>query len=73
MSTKPTADRAAFVDTGYCYMDAAEHPPPQGPRLLCIDRRAGVASVTVWNAKFGFTHWAPLPTFKKDQDEQHPE
>ena len=67
MSIKPTTDRAAVVDTKYHYLDAAEYPPPLGSRILCISRRAGVAVISNWMADAGFTHWAPLPTFEKDE------
>ena len=66
MSIKPTTDRAAMVDTKYHYLDAKEYPPPTGPRILCIDRRAGVAVISNWMPDAGFTHWAPLPTFEKE-------
>lgn len=66
MSIQPTSDRAATVDTNYHYLDAAEYPPPRGSRILCIDKSAGVACVSLWNPQFGFTHWAPLPTFEKE-------
>ena len=67
MSIKQTTDRAATVDTGYHYLDAEKHPPPLGSRLICISRRAGVAILSNWMENCGFTHWAPLPTFEKDE------
>lgn len=61
---KQTNDKAAVVDTGYHWLDAKEYPPPSG-KLQCINRAHGVALISTWRDEFGFTHWAPLPTFKE--------
>jgi hypothetical protein len=63
---KLTHDRAAAVDTGTHWLDAKALPPPQGPKMLMIDKALGVAVLGSWRANDGWTHWAPLPTFKKD-------
>lgn len=63
---KPTTDRAAVVDTEFHWLDAKEFPPPRGAKILCINQRQGVALISSWAPAFGFTHWAPLPTFRKE-------
>ena len=65
---KHTADRSTVVDTSVHWIDARETPPPRGSKLLCINKRLGVAVLSVWIPDFKFTHWAPLPTFRKDND-----
>ena len=69
-SIKLTTDRAAVVDTSNHWIDATKHPPPRGAKLLCINRSQGVAILSPWVPVFGFTHWAPLPTF---DDAEKPE
>ena len=69
MSIKPTTDKAAVVDTQYHWLDAKEHPQPRGGKLQCINKHTGVAVMSVWNDAYGFTHWCPLPTFKKETHE----
>lgn len=61
-----TLDRtgAAAVAPNHHYRDAAIHPPPRGVKLICINRRHGVAMFSEWSDKFGYTHWAPLPKFE---------
>ena len=63
---KETTDKAAVVDTEYHWLDAKEHPPPLNVKMLCINRAQGVATLSYWVTAFGWTHWSPLPTFKKD-------
>jgi hypothetical protein len=65
---KPTSDRAAIVDTEFHWIDATEHPPPRGAKILCINRMQGIAVIGSWLPTFGFTHWAPLPTFEKPKE-----
>ena len=65
---KQTADKSAVVDTTIHWIDAKDNPPPRGSKLLCINRRLGVAVLSIWIPDFGFTHWAPLPSFKKASD-----
>jgi hypothetical protein len=62
---KLTYDGAAAVDTGNHWRDAKEFPPPLSAKMLLIDRRLGVAVLGSWRVSDGWTHWAPLPTFKK--------
>ena len=69
MTIKTTTDKAAVVDTSIHWIDAAKQAPPMNAKLLCINKRQGVAVLSSWIASHGFTHWAPLPTFKKGTDE----
>jgi hypothetical protein len=62
---KLTYDGAAAVDTGNHWRDAKEFPPPLSAKMLLIDKKLGVAVLGSWRAADGWTHWAPLPTFKK--------
>ena len=69
MTIKITTDKAAVVDTAYHWIDATEHPPPRGVKLQCINRKQGIAVYSVWVPQYGFTHWCPAPTFKKETNE----
>lgn len=65
MAIAPTSNKAAIVDKDYHWIDAKETPPPGGMKMLMIDRRLGVAVLGSWRDSDGWTHWCPLPTFKK--------
>lgn len=62
---KTTTDKAAVIHTGWHWIDASVNPPPRGAKLLCINKDYGTAVLSIWVPSFGFTHWAPLPTFLK--------
>jgi hypothetical protein len=62
---KLTHDRAAVVDSGNHWRDAKEFPPPLSAKMLLIAKSRGVAVLGDWRDADGWTHWAPLPTFKK--------
>ena len=64
MTIKTTTDKAAAVDTAFHWLDAKDFPPPLSKKILCTNKHHGVASLS---------HWAPLPTFKKDinESQQH--
>ena len=63
---RQTANKAAVVQEDHFWIDAKVNPPPRGSKLLCINRRQGVAVLSDWREDFGFTHWAALPRFKTD-------
>lgn len=65
MAIAPTSNKAAIVDKDYNWIDAKETPPPSGMKMLMIDRKLGVAVLGSWRDSDGWTHWCPLPTFKK--------
>jgi hypothetical protein len=67
MTIRPTSDRAAVVDTEFHWLDAKQYQPPLSKKILCINKQQGVAIISHWVSAFGFTHWAPLPTFKKEE------
>lgn len=64
--TTLTYDGAAAVDRTYHWLEIDEHTP-RGTKLQLIHRPSGSAC---YGPLFGnnnfWTHWAPLPTFKKD-------
>lgn len=64
MTIKTTNDRAAMVDTAVHWISVREAPPPTGPKLLLINRKLGVAVLGQYTKAAGWTHYAPLPTFK---------
>lgn len=65
MTIKTTTDRTACVDTDIHWIDATQHRPPSGAKVLCINQRHGIAVLSTWLPSHGFTHWHPLPTWKK--------
>jgi hypothetical protein len=66
MTTKLTYDRAAVVDTIYHWREIDQHTP-RGVKLQLINRKMGVAQYSVLQANNEwYTHWAPLPTFRKE-------
>jgi hypothetical protein len=65
---KSTSDRAATVDTAYHWIPVGPDTP-RGTKVQLIDRRLGVAVYGHYSTGSDWTHWAPLPTFKKEPDE----
>lgn len=68
---KETSDKAAVVHTEFHWLDAKEYPPPLSKKILVINRNQGVALLSHWAAAFGWTHWAPLPSFSKELTREH--
>ena len=68
MTTKTTNDQLALVDINnhWIRIDPA-NPPPTGPKLLLIDKRLGVAVIGAYSKHGSWTHYAGLPTFKRDE------
>jgi hypothetical protein len=62
-----TADKAAAVSTEFFWLPVDKLPPPGGAKVLLINERYGVATIGVFNPEYGFTHWAPLPRFVKEE------
>jgi hypothetical protein len=62
---KLTHDHFAVVDVNNKWLDAKESPPPKSVKMLMIDKKLGVAVLGTWRDSDGWTHWCPLPTFKK--------
>lgn len=64
--TELTHDGAAAVDRQY-YWRLIDDDTPRGTKLQLINRRDGVAQYGPIHGRVcHFTHWAPLPVFKKD-------
>lgn len=68
VSTKTTNDRLALVDTQHHWkpIDKA-NPPPSGVKLLLIERKLGIAVIGNYRADSTWTHYAGLPTFRRDE------
>lgn len=64
MTIRKTTDKAAVVDTSICWIDASKEPPPLGAKMLCINKKQGIAVLSTWIPEHGFTHWFPLPIWK---------
>ena len=70
MTTKTTTDRLALVDAFHHWTPIdAKNPPPSGVKLLLIDKRLGVAVVGNYAKGTTWTHYAGLPSFKRDEPE----
>ena len=55
---------AVATDT---YWEPITKETPRGVKMQCIDKRSGVANITVLRSDENFfTHWAPLPKWKDD-------
>lgn len=66
MSIKETTDKVATVDTEYHWRPIDERAP-LGTKVQLINRRDGVAIYGhIRSSDNTFTHWAPLPSFSKD-------
>lgn len=67
MVHKITADGAAAVSPGIKWIPVSQDTP-RGVKLQLISKKYGVAQSGIYspNDKF-FTHWAPLPTFDKEE------
>lgn len=67
MTHRISSDRAAAVSPNVHWIPIERETPPRGVKLQLIDRkRSGVAVYSIYLAGSDWTHWAPLPTFKKD-------
>jgi hypothetical protein len=64
MTIKTTSDGAAAVDTEVRWIPIAERMPPSGAKLLLINRKYGVAHISIYRKADDWTHWAGLPKFK---------
>ena len=67
MTIEPTASRAAMVDKDYHWIDIKVTQPPRGPKMLLIHKHLGVAVLGAWRESDSWTHWCPLPTFKRQE------
>ena len=63
---KLTADGAAIVAPSHHWIAIDKHTP-RGASMWLINKNAGVAQKGVYtNGETFFTHWFPLPTFRKN-------
>jgi hypothetical protein len=64
-ATRLTTDRTAVVDGAYRWREI-DDSTPKGVKLQLIRQGAGVAIYgTLGTSTDWFTHWAPLPTFRR--------
>jgi hypothetical protein len=56
--------KSAAVDHTYHWIPVGPDTP-RGVKLQLINQAAGVATYGNYTGKEHWTHWAPLPTFKK--------
>lgn len=61
------ADHTVAIDRQY-HWRKIDKDTPRGVKLQLIDRSAGVAHYGHYTGNDSFTHWAPLPTFRKTND-----
>ena len=66
MTIKATTDRAALVDTEFHWIKIEHRPPPISAKVLLINRDYGTAVIGIWDRGQWWTHWAPLPTFRRE-------
>jgi hypothetical protein len=66
MTVKLTADRSAAVDQAYFWLPVGDGTP-RGCKVQLINQRLGVAVYGSYQPGSPWTHWAPLPKFKKDE------
>ena len=71
MTIRISTDKSCLVDTELKWQKI-DKDTPIGVKMLLINREYGCATVGIhWGYPTGvFTHWAPLPTFKKEIDIQ---
>lgn len=67
MTTKTTHDQIALVDVFHHWAPIdKKNPPPRGVKLLLINQSLGVATIGNYTANSDWTHYAGLPTFKRE-------
>lgn len=66
MTYKINADRTAAVTNDVKWKRIDEHTP-RGVKLQLIAKPYGVAQYGIHTPNKFFTHWAPAPTFDKDE------
>lgn len=67
-----SSDRFAVVDLNLKWIPIAREKPPQGAKLLLIDKHYGVATLGSWSPNSNWTHWYPLPTFDHGNEQETP-
>jgi hypothetical protein len=61
-----STDHSTVVDSAYHWISVDDIPPPMGPKLQLINKYNGVAVYGNWAPGGYWTHWAPLPTWKRE-------
>ena len=68
MSVKKTSDNMALVDVQHQWKPIdPKNPPPSGVKLLLIDKKLGIAVIGIYTKEIGWTHYAGLPTFDRQE------
>lgn len=56
-----------MVNTAWIMFPASKFPAPKNKLILCGNVHSGKTVISVWDDKFGFTHWGALPIFDKEK------
>ena len=64
MTIKTTSDGAAAVNTELFWIPIEQITPPAGVKLMLINRKHGVAHLSIYRKADSWTHWQALPKFK---------
>lgn len=68
MSTiRISTDGSTMVDDSHHWIPVGDSQPKFGTKALLINIADGVAIIDRWYHSDYWTHWAPLPTFNKDE------
>lgn len=62
---KLTSDGEAMVDTETHWIPIQEKAPPVGVKVQLINQHNRSAAIGRYSPRYNWTHWYPLPTFKK--------
>ena len=65
MNTK-ISENAVAVDPDY-HWRPINNDTPQGVKMLLIDKSHGVATIGIYTKGCTWSHWVPLPKFRRDE------
>lgn len=60
-------EKTVAIDREYHWREI-DKDTPRGVKLQLINKSAGVAHYSQYMGDDYFTHWAPLPTFRKNNE-----
>lgn len=62
--THKIKDRTVAVSTEVCWMPI-DDKTPLGVKMMLINKRQGIAVISIRRAQDSWTHWFPLPRFEE--------
>lgn len=63
---KVSSDGSALINSAWAYTEISEsNKPPQGVKMMLINKDLGSATLSTYDENSGFTHYAGLPKIKK--------